>query len=56
MMGVVIPTVASQSMLCSDSPVFFKSQDLHKEETMVSEAHCMSFPYAELLILNYAMA
>ncbi len=57
MMGVVIPTVVSQSMLCSDSPVFFfKSRDLHKEETMVSEAHCMSFPYAELLILNYAMA
>ncbi len=26
------------------SVVFFKSRDLHEEETMVSEAHCMSFP------------
>ncbi len=30
-------------------------QDLHKkEETMVSEAHCMSISCAELLLINYA--
>ncbi len=54
--GVVIPTVASQSVLCSNSTVFpflfFKSRDLHKEETMVSEAHCMSFPCTELLLVK----
>ncbi len=33
----------------------FYSQDLHKnEETMVFEAHCMSFPCTELLLFNYA--
>ncbi len=58
MMGRSDPTVTSQSVLCSDSPVFqcsfFKSRDLHEEETMVSEAHCMSFPCTELLLFNYA--
>ncbi len=48
MMGRSDPTVASQSVLCSD--VFFN----HKEETMVSEAHCMSFSCTELLLFNYA--
>ncbi len=33
----------------------FYSRDLHKkEETMVFEAHCMSFPCTELLLFNYA--
>ncbi len=37
--------------------VFFYSRDLHKkEETMVFEAHCMSFPCTELLLFNYAKA
>ncbi len=37
------------------SVVFFWSQDLHKEEeTMVFEAHGMSFPCTELLLFNYA--
>ncbi len=36
------------------SVVFFYSQDLHKEETMVFEAHGMSFPCTELLLFNYA--
>ncbi len=54
----MIPTVTSQSVLCSDSPIFsglFYSRDLHKkEETMVFEAHSMSFPCTELLLFNYA--
>ncbi len=36
------------------SVVFFYSRDLHKEETMVFDAHCMSFPCTELLLFNYA--
>ncbi len=33
----------------------FYSRDLHKnEETMVFEAHCMSFPCTEHLLFNYA--
>ncbi len=33
----------------------FYSRDLHKkEETMLFEAHCMSFPCTELLLFNYA--
>ncbi len=37
------------------SVVFFWSQDLHKEEeTMVFEAHGMSFPCTKLLLFNYA--
>ncbi len=51
--GVVILTVTSQSVLCSDSHVFQWSF-LHTEETMVSEAHCMSLTCAELLLFNYA--
>ncbi len=55
---LVIPTVTSQSVLCSDSPIFqcvFFSRGLHKkEETMVFEAHGMSFPCTELLLFNYA--
>ncbi len=53
----MISTVTSQSVLCWDSPLFQWSfaQDLHKkEETMVFEAHCMSFPCPELLLFNYA--
>ncbi len=54
----MIPTVTSQSVLCSDSLIFqrsFYSRDLHKkEETMVFEAHGMSFPCTELLLFNYA--
>ncbi len=49
---LVIPTVTSQSVLCSDLPIFqwsLHSQDLHKkEETMVFEAYGMSFPCKEL--------
>ncbi len=36
------------------SVVFFYSWDLHEEETMVFEAHGMSFPCTELLLFNYA--
>ncbi len=32
----------------------FYSRDLHKEETMFFEAHCMSFPCTELVLFNYA--
>ncbi len=33
----------------------FYSRDLQKEEeTMVFEAHCMSFPWTEILLFNYA--
>ncbi len=32
------------------SVVFFHSWDLYKEETMVFEAHSMSFPYRTLII------
>ncbi len=33
----------------------FHARGLHKEEeTMVFEAHCMSFPCTELLLFNYA--
>ncbi len=44
----MILTVTSQSVLCRDSPLFqwsLHAQDLHKkEETLVFEAHGMSFP------------
>ncbi len=44
-------------VLCSDSPIFqwsFYSRDLHEEETIVFEAHGVSFPCTELLLFNYA--
>ncbi len=34
--------------------VFFYSRDLHKKETMLFEAHCMSFPCTEIVLLTYA--
>ncbi len=36
------------------SVVFFNHEIYMKEETMVSEAHCMSFTCTELLLFNYA--
>ncbi len=37
------------------SRCLFYSRDLQKEEeTMVFEAHCMSFPWTEILLFNYA--
>ncbi len=56
---LVIPTVTSQSVLCSD--IFQWSfallhASLHKEGTMLFEAHGMPFPCIELLLFNYAKA
>ncbi len=54
----MIPTVTSQSVLCSDSPIFsglLHLRALHKkDETMVFEDHIMSFLCTELLLFNYA--
>ncbi len=47
-------TVSVMFWFACFSVVFFKSRDLHKQETMVSEAHSMSFPCTELLLFNYA--
>ncbi len=52
----MIPTFSSQYVLIRlfFSGIFY-SRDLHKkEETMVFEAHSMSFPCTELLLFNYA--
>ncbi len=43
------------SVTISDPDRLLHSRDLHKkEETMVFEAHGMSFPCTELLLFNYA--
>ncbi len=36
------------------SGLFYSRNLYKKEETMVFEAHCMSFPCTELLLFNYA--
>jgi len=45
----MIPTIASQSVLCGDSPFFQGCFSKTKIKTMAFETHCMSCPFTELL-------